>query len=87
MRNLAGVGLHPNCSSQFMRTTNSHATALKVPTVPLGIDPHWETENRAVWNEENHANEVHEFVYEVSWVPELLVWRWFLRTHRILSSP
>jgi len=38
-----------------------------------------------VWNEENHTNEVHEFVYEVSWIPELLLWRRFLRTHRVVS--
>jgi hypothetical protein len=60
-------------------------TAL-VPTVTQGTDAHCETDIRVVWNEENQTNEVHEFVYEVSWVPELLAWRRFLRTHRIVSS-
>ena len=60
-----------------MRTTNTYATALPVPVVPLGINPHYETENRMVWNEEKYTSEEHEFVYEV-----LGVWRWFLRTHR-----
>ena len=70
----------------FVLPTGPHATALPLPTVPLGIDPHWEMENRTVWNEESHTNEVHEFVYEVSWIPELLLWRRFLRTHRVVSS-
>jgi len=72
--------------AKFVRPTDPHATALPVPTIPLGIDPHWETENRTVWNEVNRTNEVHEFVYEVSWIPELLLWRGFLRTHRVVSS-
>jgi hypothetical protein len=63
----------------------SHALAL-LPTVVQGTDPHCETEIRMVWNEKRQTNEVHEFVYEVSWIPELLAWRRFLRTHRIVSS-
>jgi hypothetical protein len=65
-----------------MRITSAHSTALPVLTVPPGIDPHYETENRMVWNDKEHMNETHEFVYEVSWIPELGVWRRFLRTHR-----
>jgi hypothetical protein len=65
-----------------MRTTNTHATALSIPVVPPGVNPRYETENQMVWNEEKHASEEHEFVYEVSWIPELGVWRRFLRTHR-----
>jgi len=68
-----------------VRAATSHASAL-VPTVTQGTDPHCETDIRVVWNEENRTNEVHEFVYEVSWIPELLAWRRFLRTHRIVSS-
>jgi len=65
----------------FMSTAPTHAMAL--PTqVPLGVDMHYETEHRTVWNEEERKQEEHEFVYEVSWVPELGVWRRFLRTHR-----
>jgi hypothetical protein len=57
------------------------ATALP-PAVPLGTDQHFETEQRQVWDDTKRAYEVHEFVYEVSWIRELGVWRRFLRTHR-----
>ena len=66
---------------QFMQTAATHATALPTPA-PLGVDSHYEIENRTVWNDEERKQEQHEFVYEVSWVPELGVWRRFLRTHR-----
>jgi hypothetical protein len=68
----------------FMHAADAHAHATSLPplAVPQGIDPHYETENRMVWNDDEHTNEVHEFVYEISWVPELGVWRRFLRTHR-----
>jgi len=68
-----------------VHSVTTHASAL-VPTVTQGTDPHRETDIRVVWNEENQTNEVHEFVYEVSWIPELLAWRRFLRTHRVVSS-
>ena len=73
---------------RFVPTPDPRATALAVPTVPLGTDPHFQTESRVVWNDEKHANEVHEFVYEVSWIPELGAWRRFLRAHRrVAASP
>jgi hypothetical protein len=61
---------------------NPRATALPAPSSSPGVNAHYETENRRVWNDEKHADEEHEFVYEVSWLPELGVWRRFLRTHR-----
>ena len=64
----------------FMRTRHTHATALPVPTGPSGIDAHYETERRIVWNNEKRTNEEHIFVYEVSWIPQLGAWRRFLRT-------
>jgi hypothetical protein len=64
-----------------MQSAATHALAL-VAAGPLGVDTHYEIENRAIWNEEERRQEQHEFVYEVSWVPELGVWRRFLRTHR-----
>lgn len=64
-----------------MQTAATHAKALSTPA-SLGEDTHYETENRTVWNDEERKQEEHEFVYEVSWVPELGVWRRFLRTHR-----
>ena len=71
-----------------MSSPGPRAAAPPVPTMPLGTDSHLQTENRVVWNAEKHANEVHEFVYEVSWIPELGAWRRFLRSHRrVAASP
>jgi hypothetical protein len=66
----------------FMRTAIAHAIAIPVAAMPSATDTHYETENRMVWNDEKRLNEEHSFVYEVSWVPELGEWRWFLRAHR-----
>jgi len=63
--------------------TESHTSDL-VPA--QGTDPHCETQIRMVWNEKSLANEMHEFVYEISWIPELLAWRRFLRAHRKVSN-
>ena len=60
-----------------MRTAYTHATAVPVPTLPVGIDPHYETEHRLVWNDERRTYEEHTSVYEVSWIPKLGVWRFF----------
>ena len=67
-----------------MGTLNSHATALQIPTTAPGTDRHYETDRRLVWNQETCSNEVLEFVYEVSWIPERNVWRKFLLTRRKL---
>lgn len=48
----------------------------------MGTDQRFETEKRTVWDESTRTYQEHEFVYEVSWVPELGVWRRFLKTHR-----
>jgi hypothetical protein len=65
-----------------MRSVNAHVTApLNVPA-PTGINTHYEIQNQLVWNDKEHTNEQHEFVYEVSWIPELGMWRQFLRTRR-----
>src|SRR5215472_2184486 len=61
----------------LMRTAHIHATALPMPALPAGIDLHYEMEHRLVWNNERGTNEEHIFVYEVSWIPELGVPRWF----------
>jgi len=65
-----------------MRGPDPHGTPLPAPSGSMGTDQHFETERRPVWNERSRTYETHEFVYEVSWVPELGVWRRFLRTHR-----
>jgi hypothetical protein len=49
---------------------------------PTGVDVHWETQCRMVWNEREHTSEERELVYEIGWVPELGLWRSFLRSQR-----
>jgi hypothetical protein len=49
---------------------------------PAGVDVRWETEIRTVWNEQEHASEERELVYEISWIVEIGVWRRFLRCQR-----
>jgi hypothetical protein len=53
-----------------------------ITTAESRFDQHYETENRMVWNDEKHTYEEYEFIYEVSWIPELGAWRRFLRTHQ-----
>jgi hypothetical protein len=55
---------------------------LSVQVFPAGVEAGWETENRTVWNEPQHASEERELVYEISWIAELRVWRRFLRSQR-----
>ena len=49
--------------------------------LPDGVDVHWETQRRVVWNENEHTRVEHELVYEISWIKELGLWRTFLRAH------
>ena len=70
----------------FMRTAHTHATGFPVPMPPAGTDPHYETEQRLVWNDERCTNEEHRFVYEVSRIPELGVWRWFLPARGVMPA-
>jgi hypothetical protein len=49
---------------------------------PVGLDVHWETETRFMWNERERACEKQELIYEVSWIRELGVWRRFLIARR-----
>jgi hypothetical protein len=39
-----------------------------------------------VWNEREHTREEHEFVYEISWIEELGLWRSFLRSHHKVNG-
>ena len=68
----------------FMRTAYTHATGSSLSHASCGIDPHYEAEHRLVWNDERRTNEEHTFVYEVSWIPELGVRRWFLRARDVI---
>jgi hypothetical protein len=60
--------------------------ALPVPAFPAAVEARWETQNRTVWNEREHANEERELVYEISWIAELGIWRRFLRSNRKVQS-
>jgi len=64
----------------------SNSAVLPVPTFPAGVDVHWETQRRMVWNVCEHTSEECELVYEISWIPELGFWRSFLRSQRKVKS-
>lgn len=64
----------------------SNSVVLPVPTFPAGVDVHWETQRRMVWNEREHTSEERELVYEISWVAELGLWRSFLRSQPKVKS-
>jgi hypothetical protein len=53
---------------------------------PAGVDLRWHTERRTVWNEQRHANEERELVYEISWSVELGAWRRFLRSQQKVAD-
>ena len=78
------MSLSGSSFAMYLRMSNvaTHAVALTTPALLLGIDLHYETENRLVWNERERRSEEREFVYEVSWIPELNTWRRFLRAQK-----
>jgi hypothetical protein len=49
---------------------------------PAGLDVHWETDSRVLWNEQERVAEEQELIYEVSWIREIGAWRRFLRSRR-----
>jgi hypothetical protein len=65
-----------------MPAGSTHPEGFPVATLPAGLDAHWETQNRFVWNEYEQASEERELVYEISWISELGTWRRFLRSQR-----
>jgi hypothetical protein len=69
-----------------MSASATHAEAPFGATFPAGIDTHWETVNRKMWNERERESEERELVYEVSWIAELGVWRRFLRSQRKVTT-
>ena len=64
----------------------SNSAVLPVPTFPAGVDVHWVTQRRVVWNVLEHRSEERDLVYEISWVAELGLWRSFLRSERKAKS-
>ncbi len=69
-----------------MSAVASNSDALPVPGFPAGVDVHWETQRRIVWNEREHTSEERELVYEISWIAERSLWRSFLRSQRKVKS-
>jgi hypothetical protein len=69
-----------------MYAVASSSAILPISGFPAGVDVHWETQRRVVWNEQEHTGEEYELVYEISWIKELGLWRSFLRSrHRVKS--
>lgn len=69
-----------------MSASTIHAEALLDVPFPSGIDTHWETEIRTMWNERERTSEERELVYEVSWISELGLWRRFLLSQRSMRT-
>jgi hypothetical protein len=69
-----------------MSAVASNSEALPVPGFPAGVDVHWETQRRIVWNEREHTSEEREMVYEISWIAERRLWRSFLQSQRKVKS-
>jgi hypothetical protein len=69
-----------------MSVAESSSAILPISGFPAGVDVHWETQRRVVWNEQKHTREEHELVYEISWIKELGLWRTFLRSHHQVSD-
>ena len=69
-----------------MSAVGTHARALFVPTFLAAVDTHWETETCLLWNQHEDANEEHELVDEISWIPELGAWKRFLKSQRKVKS-
>ena len=71
---------------KLMSRVAGYIAAVPVPAFPTAVEARWETQNRTVWNELQHASEERELVYEISWIPELGIWRRFLRSNRKVQS-
>ena len=69
-----------------MQETSSYVPALHLPMFPAGVDTRWETTNYLVLNDRDCIAEKQELIYEVAWIPELGIWRRFLRSRRKLPS-
>ena len=69
-----------------MQEATSHIPTLPLPLFPAGVDTRWETTNCVVWNDRERLAENQELIYEVAWIPELGIWRRFLRSRRKLPS-
>lgn len=69
-----------------MSATATEIENLPAGSFPKGVDTHWLTENRVLWNEQHRKTEKCELVYEVSWMSDLNAWRSFLRSLRWVEA-
>ena len=60
-----------------MYAVASSSAILPISGFPAGVDVHWETQRRVVWNEREQTREEYELVYEISWIKELGLWQHF----------
>jgi len=49
-----------------MSAVDSNSETLPGPGFPAGVDVHWETQRRMVWNAHEHTSEERECAYEIS---------------------
>ena len=68
-----------------MQILASSSAVLPVRGFPEGVQVRGEMQPRVVGNEGADMNEVHELVYEISWIEELGLWRTFLRPHHMVK--
>jgi hypothetical protein len=68
-----------------MQILASSSAVLPVRGFPEGVQVRGEMQPRVVRNEGVHMNEVHELVYEISWIEEFGLWRTFLRPHHMVK--
>ena len=69
-----------------MREATSHIPDLPLPIFPAGVETRWETASCVIWNERERITEEQELIYEVAWIPQLGMWRRFLRSRRKAHS-
>jgi len=67
---------------ELMSAGAIHIESFPGTAFPEGVEVHWKTEIRTVWNPQQYTSEERELVYEVSWIEELGAWRRFLRSQR-----
>jgi len=81
----------PTCLAELalqveaMQILASSSAVLPVRGFPEGVQVRGEMQPRVVRNEGADMNEVHELVYELSWIEELGLWRTFLRPHYMVK--
>ena len=68
-----------------MQILASSSAVLPVRGFPEEVQVREEMQPRVVRNEGADMNEVHELVYEISWIEELGLWRTFLRPHHMVK--